>query len=221
MPNPNEGLNFIGGVNHYVENMQYHSHVQTSGDVRCDLGAPSAASNTAIFNAQSIAVAGTFVPAAGPVITDAKYGRAVRLVLSGAGTPTVTVRGRDYLGQPMSEVLTGNGTTPVLGKKAFKVVESVGSTVVAATTMDVGWIDVFGLPFNSETLLQEQVDERTTGSAGTFVAAITTNPQTGTTGDPRGTYAPNAANAANGARRFRLLVQANKSNLHGVRHFYS
>jgi hypothetical protein len=221
MPNPNEGLNFISGVNHRVDSMELHTHVGSDGVTRSDLGAPSAANATAIFSAQSVAAAGTFTPAAGTITTDAKYGRAVAVVLSGAGTPTITVRGRDYLGQPMAEQFTGNGTTPVNGKKAFKTVESVQSTLVAGTTMNVGWIDVFGLPFNSEQLLQESVDQRATGNAGTFVAAITTDPQTATTGDPRGTYAPNAANAANGVRAYRLLIQCHKNNLHGVKHFYA
>lgn len=222
--NPRRADNFVGGVNHYVANMMLHSHVGSDGISTVDYGAMAAASTNGILAAQSIATAlnTTTFAAAGQVRANfGPYGRNVTLVLSGAGAPTVVVHGRDYLGQPVSESFTGNGTTPVAGKKAFASVERITSTVVAATTIDVGYGNVFGLPFKGEALIQENVDDAVTGSAGTFVSAVLTDPQTATTGDPRGTYAPHTSNAPNGTKTHRLLVRCDKTNLHGVRHFFS
>jgi hypothetical protein len=224
MPNPEQATHFLDGVNNFVPSMQYHSDVAVSGLTRqYTITAPVAASATGILNAQSLATAGstsTFV-AGFDKTKMGPWGRAVQIVLSGAGTPTVDIRGRDYLGQPMRETLTGNGTTPVLGKKAFKYIDSVTWTVVAATTMNVGYLDVFGLPLAANALVQEQVNDAVTANAGTFVPAVKTDPATATTGDTRGTYAPHANNAANGSRNYQLVFIADKNALHGVKQFYS
>jgi hypothetical protein len=53
-------------------------------------------------------------------------------------TSAVTVRGRDYLNQKLSEQLTLNGATPVVGKKAFKVIEKIDFGLTAGTTVNVG-----------------------------------------------------------------------------------
>lgn len=224
MPNPEQATHFLEGVNNFVPDMQYHSEVGNDGITKqYTKTAPVALSATGILSAQSIATAtttSTFV--AGFDSTKmGPWGRAVSIVLSGAGTPAVTIRGRDYLGQPMREDLTGAGTTPVLGKKAFKYVDSVTWGAVAATTMNVGYLDVFGLPFCADALLQERVSDAVTANAGTFVAAVKTNPATGTTGDPRGTYAPHANNAANGSRTYQLVFSCDKDKLHGVKHYFA
>lgn len=224
MPNPEQATHFLDGVNNFVPDMQYHSDVGTDGITKqYTKTAPVAASATGILNAQSIATATSTSTFAATYSTTAmgQWGRAVQIVLSGAGTPTVDIRGRDYLGAPVRETLTGAGTTPVLGKKAFKYIDSITWTAVAATTMNVGWLDVFGLPFCADALLQERVSDAVTANAGTFVAAVKTDPATATTGDTRGTYAPHANNAANGSRTYQLVYSCDKNKLHGVKQFYS
>lgn len=221
MPNPERATHFPDGANNFVPDMQYHSDVGTDGITRQYSLAPPAASATGILNATSVAAAGnTSTFAAGfskTVMGD--WGRALTVVLSGIGTGTVRVRGRDYLGQPMVEDFALNGATPVAGKKAFKSVENVSWPAVGAVTMNVGYADVFGVPFCADALLQENVNDAVTGTPGTFTPAVKTDPQTATTGDPRGTYAPAGANAANGSRTYRLLFHVDKNKLHGVRHF--
>lgn len=224
MPNPERATAFMEGVNYFVPDMQYHSDVGVMGLVRpYIIDKPPALSATAILNTQSIATAGTataFAAGFGSTVMG-DYGRAVQIVLSGAGTPTVIVRGRDYLGQPMREDFTGNGITPVIGKKAFKYIDSITWTAVAGTTMNVGTTDILGLPFCAESLVQEHVNDAVPGAAGTFVAATKTDPATATTGDTRGTYTPNAANATNGSRTYKLVLQADKNRLHGVKQYFA
>jgi len=116
---------------------------------------------------------------------------------AGAATAVLTVTGTDVYGVPMSEAITLNGTTAVAGKKAFKTITSVAASA-AATDFFVGTGDVFGLPFRSDSrnycLTAWNSAFVTTG---TFVAAVTTDPATTTTGDVRGTYAvPDAADGS-------------------------
>jgi hypothetical protein len=224
MPNPERATSYTEGVNYFVPNMQLHSDVTTPGLARpFIINSVPALSATAILNAQSIATAGSATAFAAGYSKDnmGDYGRAVQIVLSGAGTPTVDVRGRDYLGQPMRETLTGAGTTPVIGKKAFKYIDTITWTAVAATTMNVGTTDILGLPFCSDALVQENVNDAVPANAGTFVAAVKTDPATATTGDPRGTYAPHTNNATNGSRTYRLVTQCDKSKLHGIKQYYA
>lgn len=227
--NPNHADFFPKGVNNFVDNMQYHSEVGSDGICRVDLGSPIVADADGIFADVDIASAQSGFATFAAAYTEgmqgedgagnAPYGRNVTVVLSGAGTPAVTVHGRDYLGQPVSESFVGAGATPVVGNKAFKWVDRVDSDAVAATTLDVGWGVKLGLPFKAQALIQENVNDAVPADAGTFVAAVTTDPQTATSGDPRGTYAPHANNVPNGTRSFRVLVQCDKNKLHGVKHY--
>lgn len=227
MPNPERATHFLEGVNNFVPDMQYHSDVSTAGITRqYVLTAPVALDADGIVAAASVAVANTSLALAATYssneATMGPWGRCVSVVLSGAGTPTIRVRGRDYLGQPMTEDIVAAGAVAVNGKKAFKYIDSVTNlAAVAATTINVGWIDVFGVPFCADALLQENVNDAVTSNAGTFTAAVKTDPQTATTGDPRGTYAPHASNIPNGARTYRLLFHCDKNKLHGVKHYYA
>lgn len=227
MPNPERATHFLDGVNNFVPDMQYHSDVSTAGITRqFTLTAPVALDADGIVAAQSVATALVALTLASTyAATDAimgPWGRAVSVVLSGAGTPVIQVRGRDYLGQPMREDITASGTTPVNGKKAFKWIDSVmAATAVAATTINVGWINVFGVPFCADALIQENVNDAVTSDAGTFTPAVKTDPGTATTGDPKGTYAPHANNAPNSSRSYRLLFHCDKNKLHGIKHYYA
>lgn len=227
MPNQERATHFPEGVNNFVPDMQYHSDVGTDGITRqYTLSAPVALDADGIVTAQSIAVANTSLALAATYSSAdtimGPWGRAVSVVLSGVGNPVIRVRGRDYLGQSMTEDINSNGATPVNGKKAFKYIDSViNLTAVAATTINVGWIDVFGVPFCADALLQENVNDAVTANAGTFTAAVKTDPGTSTTGDPRGTYAPHANNATDGSRTYRLLFHCDKNKLHGIKHYYA
>lgn len=222
-----KGEYYAAGPNMYVPNMAYAADVDLNGKLTVALSpafAPVAANATLILSAQSIAVAGSVsVLAAGFVASEAqmgRFGRALQVVASGAATSTVTVHGFDYLGQPTSEQLTLNGTTPVLGLKAFRRISRVDYGATAATTINLGVRDAFGLPYALLDAAVDFVDGVKAGSQGTFTTPALTA-QTATSGDPRGTYAPNAANLPNGTRKFSLQYEPRRGDLYGQRQFFN
>lgn len=76
------------------------------------------------------------------------YARNVTIVASAAQTGVATVTGTNLANQVISEALTIDGTTPVIGAKAFKTVTSVALPAKAGSeNVDLGWGDVLGLPF--------------------------------------------------------------------------
>ena len=208
-----------------VRGMTYSADFQLSGPFRAQLGAPIALNSTGILAAQSINTAGSATTFAATYssadTTMGIWGRCLRLVLSGAGTPTVDIRGRDYLGQRVRETLTGNGVTPVLGVKAFKHIDSITWTSVGGTTMDIGWRDCFGLPYKFKQLLLEQKNGIVAANAGTFVAGLaSTTAATATNADVRGTYLPSTV-IPDGTNTFEVIYMPDELNLHGNAQFYS
>ena len=115
------------------------------------------------------------------------------IVASGAATSTVLVNGWDYLHQPISETFTLNGATPVQCKKAFKDFNNIViDNFTAATTVNIGSGTGLGLPYKALRVAWE-VANGVAAAAGTLTAGVLTDPQTATTGDPRGTYVPTTA----------------------------
>lgn len=214
-------------VNVRVPAMAMSGMVTASGDdtMVAELGAPIALNNTGILAAQSVAAAGSataFAAAYAP--TDAitgRWGRGLRVVLSGAGTGTLTVRGRDYLNQRMREDFALNGTTAVLGVKAFKYIDSITWPTVGAVTLDVGWTNLLGLPFRFRALLNEIKNGIVTANAGTFVAGLATaTAATATNADVRGTYLPVTV-IPDGTNTFEVRYFADNTNLHGNAQFFA
>lgn len=216
---------FTGRVNGYVPNQKYAADHSIDGAVRISFGAAVAvASATALLNAVDMTAGKTKAAlTVGIYTSDAQYGRAMQIVLSGAGTPVVTLYGRDFWGQPMLEALTGNGATPVLGKKAFKFVDSYSCDAVART-LNIGTQNILGLPYKTVKVLSEESDDAV-ATLGTLVTPDVTDPATATTGDPRGTYTPNTT--PNGTKVITITLlsssRANASNnggLMGIKHYY-
>ena len=165
---------------------------------------PSAASATAVVNAQPAAAAGNVTIANGTL----DVARAFQVVSSASGDTSqgVFVTGTDYWGQAQTEYFLLTGVTPVLGKKAFKTVTQVYVSAATAGNVSVGRIDVFGLPYrvnDAGYLLRTGWAGAVADDAGTFVAADATTPSN-TTGDVRGTYDPSSA--ADGARRLVIAI---------------
>jgi len=76
------------------------------------------------------------------------YPRNITIVASDAQSGAATVTGTNINDQVITEELTINGTTPVLGAKAFKTVTSIALPAKSGTeTVDVGWGDKIGLPY--------------------------------------------------------------------------
>jgi hypothetical protein len=209
-------------INNYVPRAEYAIDVENGGAMKVSFGAPVVASATQILSAQSIASAtGINVN----VTFGARYGRNVQVVSDGAATSTVTVIGRDYLGQPMRETLTLNGTTPVLGVKAFKWVDRVTWTATASRTINVGSGSRLGLPYKTVRVLSEEAAGAVVSTVGTLTAPVLTDPQTAVTGDPRGLYTATTTLDGTTEITIRAIVD-NSSNatpnggLHGIKHFF-
>jgi hypothetical protein len=212
------GTNFPRRINMYVRAMAYSSDVNYNGFTRVNFGAPIAASATSILNAGSIA-AGTSIDLSAVAAVPDPFGRNVVVVAGAANATAVIVYGWDYLGQPIAESLTLNGTTPVVGVKAFKSFSSVSYTA-AATTLSIGTGVKLGLPYKA-IRVEWEVANGAVVAAGTLNAPSLTDPQTNVTPDPRGTYvtttAMNGANIISAA--FDMANDVNTSNnggLHGL-----
>ena len=170
--------------------------------------------------AQAVGAAGNLTLTAGTGVTastDAfgviRYtldcARCVTLVSANVGdtTQTATVYGYDYMGAPMTSAVTLNGTTTAVTTKAFKSVTRIAISAATAGNISAGFNDRLGIPVRvtdvgyvtsvkwNATLAQD---------AGTFVAAVTTDPATVSTGDVRGLYTPSSA--ANGSRRLVMTI---------------
>lgn len=212
-----------GSVNMHVPSAHFSSMVNgSSGEYRVHMGAPVGADADGILNDQSVAaiVDVTSFAAAYDKDNMGPYGRNVTVVASGAATSTLIVHGKDYLGQPMSESFTLNGNTPVAGKKAFKEIVQVEiNDTTSATTVDIGWGDVFGLPFKTQAI-QSSIEDEVSATAATLVGGIATaTTQTATTGDPRGTIDFNGS--PNGTKVFEAVLVADLENLYGNAHYSS
>jgi hypothetical protein len=198
--------------NAYVPACAYSAEVIHGAPYEVDFGTPIAASATAILNAVALTAAVAY-STFGSDTADAPFGRNVT---TGANTGNVTVVGKDYLGQPMTEVIAPSA----VGVKAFKWIDSVTNASTASTT--VGWGARVGLPFRMSTVLGE-IGNGASAAAGTLTAPNLTDPQTTTTTDPRGLYTPTTA--LNGSNRilasflpYNILNANGNGGLFGIKH---
>jgi hypothetical protein len=221
---------FSLGINCYVPAMQYSASGLALAPMRHVLGAPATAGALATLISAQGAV-GPITYLATPIKLDARYGRTISVTPSGVpGNANVTdVIGYDYLGQPMFERFTGSAAaaTPLVGLKAFGWV--LGTRVnVAATNAITNSISAgvsLGLPWKGQiTSAKEGATVMTYAQINTnTVLAVLTDPQTGTTGDPRGLYTPTSA--PNGTLIYELSMigdpsvnTAGNGGLVGIRH---
>jgi hypothetical protein len=108
----------------------------------------------------------------------------------GAAGGIFTIVGYDVYGNALVETLThAGGATTISGKKAFKFITSVTPNFTDAQTYAVGTLDLFGFPLRVDNPSEVLVwyNSALLTSLTTFVAAVTTDPATATTGDVRGT----------------------------------
>lgn len=205
-------------INLRVPNMAYTGSMEGADLITAVITASLTVDATAFLSAQSTAAAGTattFNNYLGTEAQMAKFGRSWQVVASGAATGTVTASGRDYLGQRVTETLTLNGTTPVIGKKAIRYMDSISWTISASVTVNVGTANIFGLQYKLKSLVTEIKNGAPAANAGTVVSGLTTGTaSTATTADVRGTYAPSTL-LPDGTNVFELRYVADNSNLHG------
>jgi hypothetical protein len=183
-----------------------------------DFGSPSTISTTAVLATTAVANS-TLVTLSSPVVFD--WPRAIQIVSSsGSDTAvTVTVRGLDEYGVAMTQTLTTNGTSAVLGTKAFKQVNSYQASGAMVGTLSIGNTKVLGLPFfvpyTSGAVLKE-IQDGANATAGTIVAGVLTAPSA-TTGDVRGTWTPNAT--LDGAIDLQLVLWTDNPARRGLTQF--
>lgn len=225
------------GISQRVPNMEYAADVNIGHPYVCNFGAPVALSNDGILNDVAMvngsavtissftAGAGTataigyngMVPFDSLTVDAGKgWGRGLRMVASSINTRVATVTGYDYLGSKMVETLTLNSGTAVLGVKAFAWIESISfSSASDTTTVDVGWTNLFGVPYAMETKVWETKNGTVAANAGTIVSALAdATAATATNADVRGTILfstvlPNSSNT------FEIGYTVRRGNLHG------
>jgi len=129
-------------------------------------------------------------------------GTACLLTITSAGNAsgcTFTITGTDIWSQAQVETVVGANAGVVSSVKAFRTVTSIAASADALGNIDIGWgltgggISI-GLPYafvDATSVLTLHVDGLpvdaiTTASLHTVTAGVTTDPQTATTGDPRG-----------------------------------
>jgi hypothetical protein len=221
---------FPRNIDQYVPNMEFAADV-FQDNVIVSLGAPATLDADGIWDGVSATNSdtaftsadykSTFDGSSTSVTTtsgmiDSPYGRTLSCTGSSGSDHVCTITGRDYLGQAMVESITLSGTGVIAGVKAFKYVDSIAiASGAASDTVDVGWADKLGIPYAGTSLLSDTEDGVV--AAGVLTAAITTDPQTATTGDPRGTF--DAASASNGSIVSEIRYLCNTSDLHGVEHY--
>jgi len=104
---------------------------------------------------------------------------------------TFTITGYDLYGQRMTQAITGPNNGTVTTTKAFKSVISVATSGAVGTNTSVGYGDVLGIPVrvtDAGYIVHVGWAGALADDAGTFVAAVTTDPATSTTGDVRGIH---------------------------------
>lgn len=171
---------------------------------------PATLSTTAVAAAQAVAGAGNATingaSASGGVATF-DFPRCAQIVSSNAGdtTQTVTLYGTDAYGVALTETITANGTTPVIGVKAFKTITRAAVSAALTGNLSIGNTDKFGLPIRVTT--RNYLQTAWNGAfvtTGTLVGGDTTSPATAVTTDVRGTYA--VPDAANGTKRLTAYI---------------
>jgi hypothetical protein len=167
------------------------------------LGSPVAGAANSITTTQALLAATT----AGAALSGTTVGILDvprNVVAAWTGTAVLTVKGKDAFGNALTEV-SASGTT-FTGKKAFKSVTSI-TTSADITALTVGTGNVLGLPvaLPSVAYVLKEIQDGAVATAGTFVGSATVTPS-GTSGDVRGTYVPNAT--PDGTKAFQLIVAA-------------
>lgn len=128
-----------------------------------------ATSNTAVLSATALTTA---VQAITENITNPATPRNIKIVGNVAGIAgNVTIKGTNYNGDSLGEVIALNGTTAVEGNKAFKTVTEIDLPIqtAAGNTVSVGFGNKLGLPYKLQlnTILKTYVDSTLESTAPT------------------------------------------------------
>lgn len=199
-------------VNAYVLNMYDHQALDETMEGLVDFGAPVVAAASTMLGATAI-IAAQRITLATPIVIPEPFGRILQITGSAAGT--VTIIGRDYLGQIITQLVTlATNTVPTL--KAFKQVDEILSGTFAGN-VSIGPGTGMGLPFACSAIGM-QYNDGAAVAAPTLTAPVQTDPATSATGDPRGTVVPTGT--LNGVMNVQMTCrfrQENAGGLYGVK----
>lgn len=202
----------------------YSAALDNDDTVTDYLGIPDAQDTDAILVAQSIATAGSTTTFAatytGSVAQMGPFGRAIRVVASGAATSLFTVRGRDYLGQRMTEEFALTGATAIVSEKCFRYIDEIIWGATAAVTIDVGISNSLGMRYKFKEIIAEHKNGLPAAAAGAFIPGlVSTTASIATNSDVRGRYTP-ATLLPDGSTSFEIRYIADRDNLYGNAQFY-
>lgn len=189
----------------FTDDLASPSKMMLMQTVALHFGAPATASANAIVLSQACTAAGglaTGINGALAASGVATIPTPRNVVAAWTNTAVVTIEGFDEYGVKLTES-SASGTS-LTGKKAFARVTKV-TTSADITGLTVGTGNVLGLPVFLPDLpsVLKELQDGTAPTAGTFVAGDQTA-ATATTGDVRGTWAPNAT--PNGTRVYEAIV---------------
>jgi len=199
------GVNVVNsgnGVNN-ASNPANIANVAGDGSRLISLGSPVVGSSNAISLSQSVVFATTPLALLNGT-TAGGLDVARNVIAAWTNTAVLTIRGTDVYGNAMTEV-SASGTSHT-GKKAFLKVTSV-SVSADVTGLTVGTGNVLGLPvyLSGTGFVLRELQDGAAPTAGTIVAGVqTAGGATGTSGDVRGTYTPNAT--PDGSKSFQLIA---------------
>jgi hypothetical protein len=147
--------------------------------------------------------------------------RGVGIVATAGGVGTLQIQGYDIYGQPQTENIVANSTTPAYGNKTWKYISAVvPQTTDAGHTYSVGTSDLFGFVVRSDRWEYTNVFfngaflTAASSTSGLWTGADLTSPATSTTKDVRGTFQATAlgpsatptATHVTGAQRLALFL---------------
>ena len=186
--------------------------------IKINLGAPIASDpNGAVESQACTAANGLATGINGALAADgvATFDVPRNVVAAWTGTAVLTVTGTDEFGNVVVE--SSASETSMAGKKAFKTITGVAVSA-NVTGLTVGTGKVLGLPvfLGDKIDVLAEAEDGAAPSAGTVLDGVTTT-ATATTGDVRGTYAPNSD--PNGSLAFELIVAARDPLSKGVAQF--
>lgn len=133
---------------------------------------------------------------------------------------TAVIRGFDLYGFAVAEQVTLANAGVASSVRAYKYILSITPAgTLSGSNLSAGTGDVYGFPIRADTMRTGGFGEvqvtwngaLVTATTG-FVAAVTTNPATITTGDVRGTYAVQGA-ASDNARRLQIYASPTLANI--------
>lgn len=146
-------------------------------------------------------------PATNPTTDITKnIARGIRVFSTGNDAAmTFTIKGYDLYSNAQSEVITGASGTSRTSAKCYKAIQSIVPSNSTATGVTVGTADLYAFPMrvdNFDEVIIYWNGLLVANSTG-FTAADTTNPQTTTTGEPKGKYATQGS-SSDGTRRLTM-----------------